>query len=561
MSSSKRKCARGDALRDELTRLRDENAGLSSNRQELRAQLHELAKLVDLQRADLERYRQATASFARNPSERVDEDQLQLAFERVLAAVATDAQKAALQPSSPAAEEDDSAPPPAKKRRKKKRHAHGRRDLCLENLPIDEIVIEPPEVIAAGGKGFVRIGEEVSHRLALRQASYRCLRIVRPTYKRTEESAEIAAPAMITAPLPDSVWPCTMADPSAIAQVIISKYDDSLPLHRQEKISTRNGFAIPRSTQCSWLTAAHNYLVRIVDAMFEEAKAHAFCIATDATGAPVRRAHGTDRWHVFVFIADYEHVIFRYAPEHTSVTIADMLRGFRGYLLADAAKIFDTLYRDLGMTEVGCFFHLRRYFWRAVPSDPGRAHEALAIIGKLFEVARSCAAIPMPKRTAERAARALPVLDLHDRWIEENREVVDPRGPLHSGIGYYKNQRTALRRFLEDGRLRLDNNLSEQALRNLVLGRANWMSFANETRLRWYCLFRSLIASCNLHGHNPQNYLEEVLRLAPHWKVSRILELAPRYWARTKANLTEVEREILARPWERSWPVIYDLAA
>lgn len=560
MGSSNRKCARCDALRTELGLLRDENAGLNTRGEELRAQLHELAKLVELQRADLERYRQATASFTRNPSERVDEDQLQLAFERVLASVANEIQKRALQPASQEPD-DDAAPTPAKRRRKKKRHAHGCRDLCLENLPVDEIVIEPPEVVAAGGKGFVRIGQEISNRLALRQASYRCLRIVRPTYARVDDSLQSASAPVITAPLPDSVWPCTMGDPSAIAQVIVSKYDDSLPLNRQEKITRRNGFAIPRSTQCSWLTAAHNYLVRIVDAMFEDAKARAFCIATDATGAPVRRAHGTDRWHVFAFIADYEHVIFRYSPEHTSATITDMLRGFHGYLLADAAKIFDTLYRDLGMTEVGCYFHLRRYFWRGVASEPDRAHEALSIIGKLFEVARSCATIPMPKRTAERAAQAQPILDLLDQWIDDNHDAVDPRGPVHAGIGYYKNQRAALRRFLEDGRLRLDNNLSEQALRNLVLGRANWMSFANETGLKWYCVFRSLIASCNFHDHNPQNYLEEVLRLAPHWKASRVLELSPRYWAQTKANLTETEREVLTRPWERTWPIIYKLAA
>ena len=107
-----------------------------------------------------------------------------------------------------------------------------------------------------------------------------------------------------------------------------------------------------------------------------------------------------------------------------------------------------------------------------------------------------------------------------------------------------------MRRFLTDGRLRLDNNISEQQLRNLVLGRANWTFFENRAGLSWYATFRSLLASCVLHGLNAQQYLEEVLRLAPHWPVTRVLELAPKYWARTRAALDAQQRAIIAPPWE-----------
>jgi transposase len=176
--------------------------------------------------------------------------------------------------------------------------------------------------------------------------------------------------------------------------------------------------------------------------------------------------------------------------------------------------------------------------------------EALAIIAKLFEVAHACRDLPMPERTGERAARAGPVLALFDRWIERHRADVDERGPLAKAIGYYTNQREALRRFLTDGRLRLDNNISEQQVRNLVLGRANWTFFENRAGLSWYATFRSLIASCVLHGLNAEQYLEEVLRLAPHWPVTRMLELAPKNWTRTRADLDEHQRAIVARPWE-----------
>ena len=155
----------------------------------------------------------------------------------------------------------------------------------------------------------------------------------------------------------------------------------------------------------------------------------------------------------------------------------------------------------------------------------------------------------MPERTEVRAARASPVLEMLDGWMKRHRDQVDPRGPLDAAMGYYENQRDALRRFLDDGRLRLDNNISEAALRNVVLGRHNWKWFANETGLKWYATFRSLIASCALHDLNPQRYLEPMLRLAPHWPVGRQLELSPKYWRSTVAGLGAEQRAIISPPW------------
>jgi hypothetical protein len=176
-----------------------------------------------------------------------------------------------------------------------------------------------------------------------------------------EEAAGATAPPGTTtvhiAPLPPSILPNVMADPSAMANVIVSKYDDVLPLHRQERISARHGFILPRSTQCGWLAVAFALLYRIVLAMFEEAKAQAFCIATDATGAPVQQAGGCRRWHVFTFIADNGHIVFRWVNEHSGKAISSLLSGFRGHLLSDAASIYDVLYREFGIVAVYCWAH------------------------------------------------------------------------------------------------------------------------------------------------------------------------------------------------------------
>ena len=124
---------------------------------------------------------------------------------------------------------------------------------------------------------------------------------------------------------------------------------------------------------------------------------------------------------------------------------------------------------------------------------------------------------------------------------------------MQKAITYADNQREELRRFLVDGRLRIDNNVCEGLLRSLVLGLNNWQRFETETGLQWYTTFRSLIASCQLHGLCPQRYLECVLRLAPHWSQLRMLELSPKYWRATAARLSPEHRAIVDPPWSSAF--------
>jgi len=561
-------CASCETLRRELDLALARVAELETECAALREQLHEAVKLSELQRADLERFKQVYESARPNHPERVPAEQLQLGFAEVLAMLGPSPAVNDIIAQGDAASSPQDDDDQASGAKGKRRHRHGRRPpMDLSNLEKKEITVTPPEVLAAGRKGFKHIGDEVSTRVAYRPASYIQLVIRREKFVRvTETETADAGVATITcdetldsspiviAPIPDSVWPNFMADPSAIAHVIVSKYDDILPLHRQERISAREGFPLPRSTQCGWLKRAHEVTYRISDAMFADAKAHAFCIATDATGGPVRAPDKCEPWDVFVFLADRDHIVFRYVQQHaTTDKITHMLAGFRGHFLADAAPIYDALFESGDIIEHCCWFHCRRYFYRALETDRTRALGPLSLIAKLFEIDRDCSTLADPAEyTAARAARCKPVLQLLDEWIERHRNEVDPRGPLDKAIGYYENQRDALHRFLDDSRIRLSNNLAEQQLRNLAQGRDNWRFFANETGVRWYTNFRSLIASCRLHKLNPEIYLEEILRLAPHWPVPRVLELAPKYWPATREKLDARQRSIISRPWESS---------
>lgn len=563
------------ALRHAQSRIAELEAELSG----LRELLEEKNRTTELLQADLKRYRYAYNVGQPNCPERVPKDQLQLAFERVLECIppANDVPDAGVSDAanlpSTGAEPSSGVPPhhPAGKRNRNCREGHGRRNLDLSNLPIETARRDPPEVIA-NPTAFEQIGEEKSSRVGFRPASYVRFVLIRTKWvpvasKATapeassvdgaaDDAARSAAPSetttVVIAPLPPSVLPHVMADPSAIANVIVSKYDDVLPLHRQERISARHGFTLPRSTQCGWLAVAFTLLYRIVLAMFDEAKAQAFCIATDATGAPVQKRGGCRRWHVFTFIADNGHIVFRWVNEHSGRAISTLLSGFHGHLLSDASPIYNVLYREFGIVAVYCWAHVRRTFWRALPTDKDLATEALSIISKLFEVERQCALIAMPERTRVRAERARPLLELFDAWIALQQGREDIGAPLQAAIGYYVNQRDGLRRFLEDGRLPIHNNGCEGQLRNLGMGRDNWRYFLNRTGLDWYTIFRSLIASCHLHRINPQTYLEEVLRLAPHWPATQMLQLSPKYWPQTRAALSTEQLETIRSPWDKS---------
>jgi len=224
----------------------------------------------------------------------------------------------------------------------------------------------------------VCIGEERAERLAYRPASYSRLDTIRPKWVRIEEEHRLSLAGLdeqvLIGELPESIWPSFMGDPSVIAHVAVSKYGDHLPLNRQPTISARQGFPLSKSTMCNWLGKGYDALYRIVDAMHCEALRFAFCIATDATGAPVKVPGGTRSWHVFTLITDRDHILFHPSATHDGEAVKELLAGFEGYLLADASSVYDALYGPTAMTGVGCRSHARRYFWKAKETDR-RAYE------------------------------------------------------------------------------------------------------------------------------------------------------------------------------------------
>lgn len=542
------RCVRAEQERDQLhadiLRLRAESAGLT-------VQLKELVKVNELQAADLKRL-QKLIDDQRQPNqpERVDEDSLQYAFENVIKGI----QNKPLAEAVVAARAEAQARGDEAKSSKAPRKGN-RRDLWGAGLPVIEERIVPDEVAAVGGAGWRELEPEVTERVAFRRSRFEVIRTTRTRWVRVAEVAEgdgAMKGKIVAAPVPDWALPSMMADASLIAEVAMNKYGFSLPLHRQETMAKLRGFPLARSTQYDWCEYGAHQLGPIVAAMHTDAIRESFMIATDASSAPVRALGGTIPWHVFVFISDAGHIFFRPVRHHDTPSIGALLRGFKGRLLSDASSIYNGLHK-MGIIELACWAHVRRYFWRATTTESGLAYEALSIIGGLFQViAESNRIQNLSERGAFRVQHATPLVDAFDLWMVQASTRAEPGGRIEAALTYATNLHDARRAFLADPRLKLHNNDSERELRALKKGIDNWMHFETKAGLEVYTVYRSLIASCAVHRLNPYDYLEDVLRLARHWPAERFLELSPRDWASTRAGLDDRLRRAIDPPWRRS---------
>ena len=429
----------------------------------------------------------------------------------------------------------------------KRPKGHGRRDFDQENAPVETIILEPPERALPGGEQLIKIGEEVSEHFDYRPASIIRVRVVRPKYRRP--SVSVSASPILIAELPERPIPRSVAGPGLIAHVITQKFCDHLPLNRQQEIFKRHGVHLPRSTLANLVQGGTSLLRTIFDAMWQHAREHAAWLAIDATGVLVLAAEQCRRGHFWVVVAERDHVLFRYTQKHNGSVPADMLAGFTGYVIADASSVYHELYRnEPGIIEVACWAHARRRWYEALAVDRERALVGIGFIGLLYD-AHNATTDPTTgvTDTHKRRAAAGPVLKRLYQWIEQERPRLVDESPIAKAMNYLINQRDALSRFLEDGRLRLDNNLSELELRRQVVGRANWTFCGSDDGAEWNAIATSLIASCKLHDIEPWAYLRDVLTLLPDWPKHAVLELAPKFWEQTREQPQTQRRLAAAR--------------
>lgn len=520
--------ARAAALEKERDRLREAH-------RQLQLELELLRRRIFVAKAERVDTRQLELEFSQK------QEELTKLCERLGAAV------------NPELATDTPPPTPAPPQGKPKTKPTGRRDLRTYPIPEERIELLDPEL---EGKAE-RIGFEETVVLGWRKGGPVRFLQARAKYRTTSDDGTVS---IVTVALPKRTFGRSLAAPSLLAKILTDKYSDGLPLYRQEERFEREGLPLDRGTMCRWAEDCGMTAGGVVLAMRQEALETAFCIATDATGVAVQpepsktgERQPCHKGHFFVLLADRDHVLFEYMPRETSAAVAEMLRGYSGYVQADAKSVYDILFRQPEgedaeeRQEVGCWAHCRRKFYEAAITKSPGSREALFRIHQLFKNEEQWAGLPPAKRKALRLQFTKPLVDDFFAWAEvEYALVKDQRGLVRTAFGYAVRQREALSRFLDDGRLRLDNNGSERELRRIAIGRKAWLFVGSDDHAQAAANLFSLIASCKLHRLEPEAYLRELFRVLAHWPSDRYLELAPKYWAATRARLDPAE---LAAPF------------
>lgn len=407
-----------------------------------------------------------------------------------------------------------------------------RRELDLSKLPHyrHEHDLPPAEkTCSCCGRAKDRIGQDESRILEYVPAKLEVHVHVRPKYACRYCKDGVASP-----PPPERPIARGIAGPGLIAQIVVAKFGDHLPLYRQEDFFTRHGLHIARSTQCDWVQAAAELLRPLYERQ-KELLLRSSVLWTDDTPVTLLGGgqEGSRTGRFWTYIAEeHPYSVYDFTVSRARDGPAKFLAGFQGYLHADAYGGYDHIYlgSNDAVCEVACWAHARRKFFEAIHSSPRDVHQILEWIRQLYDVEDRARETSADARHTLRAAEAEPVLDRIEAYLAQLERRALPKSVLAKAVSYAQNQWQALRRYTTDGRLSIDNNVSERTLRHQAIGRKNWLFVGSAQAGPRAAVLFTVLAGAKRHRIEPWTYLRELL-LRLHDDDLRLDEMLPDKWA------------------------------
>jgi transposase len=460
-------------------------------------------------------------------SEQLSTDQL------ALFAAAWQARQTETEPIKPEASDDDdpNANPGAGASKKR---TGGRQPLArhLKRERIVHDLAKEEKHCSACRQDLRPIGEESSERYEYIPAQLTVIEDVCRKYA--------CACTVKTATKPPQPIEKSTAGASLLAQVIVAKMTDHLPLHRQEKIFQRHGVEISRKTMGGWLSQCAD-LLQPLYATAKEVLFQSKVIGTDDTSVKVLdvKLPFARVGRIWPYCGDKDHpvILYDYTATRERAGPEQFLEGYRGHLQADAYGGYDAFFKDpaRGLIEVGCWAHARRYFHKGLDSDQAHMGPALLLIAQLYQVEKQARSLPAEDRLHLRQLESQPILDKLQGYLKEIEAEVLPKSPAGRAVRYTLKNWTALSRYCQDGDLEIDNNATERAIRGVAVGRNNWVFFGSDEGGKTAAVLRSFVASCQRVGVDPFAWLKDILsRIADH-PITRLGELLPHNWAPVQA--------------------------
>jgi len=392
-----------------------------------------------------------------------------------------------------------------------------------------EIRHEPESTTCRCGCQMKRIGEDVAEKLDYEPGVFSVERHIRGKWACNR------CDTIIQAPVAPHIIDKGMPTVSLLAQVLVAKYADHLPLYRQEAIFARAGLAIPRSTLAQWVGTCGVRLQPLVDALRAELLTHRVLHADETPVAMLKPGAGkTHRAYLWAYapgaFEDMKAVVYDFCESRSGGHARQFLGEWTGSLVCDDFSGYKAL-MTAGVTEVGCLAHARRKFFDLHVSGKSQiAETALAHFGKVYDIEREIKDAAVDERRTVRQQRTRPIVDALHKWMTLQRQMVPGSSATAKALDYSLRRWQALTRFVDDGQLPVDNNWIENQIRPIAIGRNNWL-FAGSLRAgQRAAAVMSLVQSARVNGHDPYQYLKDVLARLPTHKASRIGELLPHRW-------------------------------
>jgi transposase len=415
----------------------------------------------------------------------------------------------AIEPEAVAPAEPDAAPPVP---RPKASRPHRRASLDhLPHIRIEHDLTEAEKTCSCCGGPKQRIGEDLSRELEFVPAKLEVKVHVLPKYACPKCRDGVASP-----PVPPKPVPGGIAGPGLVAFVVVSKFSDHLPLYRLEDILTRHGVFLARSTLCDWVRDAATVLGPLAE-LQRTLVLQSPVIWTDDTPVTVLGGErpGSTQGRFWVYIGDPEHPysVYDFTMSRSRDGPAAFLADYRGFLQADAYGGYDGIFLGSSGTivEVACWAHARRKFYDARANAPREANQVLEWIRQLYDVEDRARDFTPEQRQALRQRESVGILDRLEEYLDGLSSRILPKSALGKAMTYARNQRAALRRYTSDGRLTIDNNVSERTLRLQAIGRKNWEFLGSEAAGPRAAVLFTILAGAKRHRLEPWAYVRDVL--------------------------------------------------
>ena len=405
-----------------------------------------------------------------------------------------------------------------------------------ESLPRETQVIDP-EFIPEGAK---KIGSVVSEYLEYKPGTLYVKRIVRNKYAHPEGLTVVVAP-MPTLPIPRS-----NAGPGLLSHLIVSKFIDHMPFYRQAKAFKRQEIDLAESTINDWFSSCCQLIEPLYDVLYAGVQKATYLMG-DETPIPVltkNKPGSTHKGYHWVYFAPNDKLVcFDYRKTRGRDGPEAFLKDFSGTLQTDGYSVYDSFEKKGNIKLLACMAHARRKFENALSNDRVRASYAMEKIQQLYMIERQAKEnnLSWDERKALRQKRAVTILDEFEDWMKDTLTDVLPKSSLGKAIGYTMNLWPRLRAYTEDGRWEIDNNLVENSIRPVALGRKNYMFAGSHEGAQRAAIMYSFFATCKINDINPYEWLKDVLTVIPDHKANRLEELLPHRWKHNKAKADTTE--------------------